>query len=120
MWYAQPSSRPLQVTVALTFAAQYDSNGVVKPFRHPERLRVLRQKASYADVVSTVFSVGSLSRIMSLQVSLSASKDSQRAQETHRGGALRCVSLIQLIFLVHHLSYAIRRLFIPWRSSMIP
>jgi hypothetical protein len=96
--------------VALTFAAQYNSNGVVKPFRHPEWLGVLRQKASCADVVRTVFSDGSLSRVMLLQVSLSASKDSQRAHENNRGGALRCVSLIQLNFLV--LSYVIRRLFI--------
>lgn len=113
MWYARSSSSPLQVTVALTFAAQYDSNGLVEPSTHPDRLRVLRQKASYADVVSTALSDGSLSRIMFLQVSLGASKDSQRAQETDRGGALRCVSLISLIFLVRHLSYAIRLLFIP-------
>ena len=66
MWYAQSSSRHLQVTVALTFAAQYDSNGVFKPLRHPEKLSVLRQKASYAEVVGTVFSGGSLSRLMFL------------------------------------------------------
>ena len=54
------------VTVSLTFAPQYDSNGVVKPFRHPEWLRVLNEKASNADVVSVVFSDGSLSRVMFL------------------------------------------------------
>ena len=35
--------------------AQYSSNGVVKAFRHPDRLRVLRMKSSYADVVSMIF-----------------------------------------------------------------
>lgn len=50
----------------------YDSNGFVKPLRHPECLKILRQKSSYADVVS-----------------LSASRDEQKAIETERGGALR-------------------------------
>jgi len=50
----------------------YDSNGLVKPLRHPECLRILRQRSSYADVVS-----------------LSASKNEQEAIETERGGALR-------------------------------
>ncbi|KAI0270334.1 caspase domain-containing protein [Russula aff. rugulosa BPL654] len=58
---------------ALDLPYVYDSNGVVKPFSHPEILMVLREKASNADVVS-----------------LSASRDDQSAQETHRGGALRC------------------------------
>jgi hypothetical protein len=85
----------LQLTVVLTFFAQYDSNGVVKPFRHQEMLRVLPPKASYANVVGTVFLYRSLSCVMFLQVSLSASKDNQRAQETR---ALQSVSLIRLIF----------------------
>jgi len=50
----------------------YDSNGMVKPIRHPERLRILRRKASYAHIVS-----------------LSASKNEEEAFETERGGALR-------------------------------
>ncbi|KAI0270331.1 peptidase C14, caspase domain-containing protein [Russula aff. rugulosa BPL654] len=58
---------------ALDLPFVYDSNGVVKPFRHPEWLRVLNEKASNADVVS-----------------LSASRDDQSAEETRRGGALRC------------------------------
>ncbi|KAH9995799.1 caspase domain-containing protein [Russula vinacea] len=56
----------------LTYSAQYDSNGMAKPIRHPERLRILRQQGSYADIVS-----------------LSASKDEEEALETERGGALR-------------------------------
>jgi hypothetical protein len=35
--------------------AQYDKHGVVKEFRHPDRLRILRLKSSYADVVRPVF-----------------------------------------------------------------
>jgi hypothetical protein len=58
---------------------------------------MLRQKSSYADVVSTVFSGGSLTPEMSLQVSLSACKDEQEALETGRGGALRWVGLVQLV-----------------------
>jgi len=75
----------------------YDSNGLVKPVRHLESLSMLRQKSSYADVVSTVFSGGSLTPEMSLQVSLSACKDEQEALETGRGGALRWVGLVQLV-----------------------
>jgi len=56
----------------LTYAAQYRSDGVVKKFRHPYRLEVLRQKESKA-----------------VAISLSASKDNQKAGETHLGGALR-------------------------------
>jgi hypothetical protein len=40
----------------MSYSAQYDSNGVVKEFRHPNRLGVLRVKSSYADVVSVVLS----------------------------------------------------------------
>jgi hypothetical protein len=80
---------------------------MVKPWRHPEWLRILRQKASYADVVSTVFSDGSMHPVMSLQISLSASKDEQEALETERGGALRWVSPVQLVLLVYDLSCAV-------------
>ncbi|KAH9995800.1 caspase domain-containing protein [Russula vinacea] len=50
----------------------YDSNGMVKPIKHPERLKILRQRGSRADIVS-----------------LSASRDDEEAFETERGGALR-------------------------------
>jgi len=50
----------------------YDSNGMVKPIRHPERLRILRRRANYAHIVS-----------------LSASKNEEEAFENERGGALR-------------------------------
>ncbi|KAN0120868.1 Peptidase C14, caspase domain containing protein [Russula decolorans] len=73
---------------ALDLPYVYDSNGVVKPFRHPERLSVLRQKASYADVVS-----------------LSASKDNQGARETHHGGALRCAFIDSMMNANDTLSY---------------
>ena len=39
-------------------------------------------------------------------VSLSASRDNQKARETHLGGALRCVSFILLFFLVRSLNRA--------------
>ncbi|KAF8501496.1 metacaspase [Russula emetica] len=73
---------------ALDLPYEYDSNGVVEPFRHPEWLRVLRQKASYADVVS-----------------LSASNDNQRAQETDRGGALRCAFIDSMKMFNNTLSH---------------
>jgi len=66
----------------------YDSNGLVKRLRHPERLRILRQKSSYADVVS-----------------LSASKDEQEAIETERGGALRWAFIESVRTLGHNLTY---------------
>ncbi|KAI0001468.1 peptidase C14, caspase domain-containing protein [Russula compacta] len=50
----------------------YKWDGVVKEIRHSDKLGLLRQKASYADVVS-----------------ISASKDHQLAIDTGRGGALR-------------------------------
>lgn len=53
MSYANGPSSPL--CIAMTKFAQYDSNGVVKMIRHPDRLMVLRMKSSYADVVSTIF-----------------------------------------------------------------
>ena len=52
--------------VALTHSTQYDSNGLAKPLRHPEPLEILRQKSSYADVVSTVLSGGRLPPATSL------------------------------------------------------
>ncbi|KAI0267549.1 peptidase C14, caspase domain-containing protein [Russula aff. rugulosa BPL654] len=65
---------------ALDLPYVYDSNGVVKPFGHPKMLRVLREKASNAEVVS-----------------LCASMDNQRAQEVHRGGgALRCAFIYSM------------------------
>ncbi|KAI0273268.1 peptidase C14, caspase domain-containing protein [Russula aff. rugulosa BPL654] len=51
----------------------YDSNGVFKPLKHPDALRVLLEKASHADVVS-----------------LGACKDNRDAYETPLGGPLRC------------------------------
>ena len=89
----RPSS-PL--CIAMTYFAQYDSNGVAKEITHPDRLKVLHMKSSYADVVSVTFLRGECPIIL-LQVSLSASKDNQRALETGKGGALRWVSLIQLV-----------------------
>ena len=80
---------------------------MVKPFRHPETLRILRQRSSHADVVSNFFPVGSLSPVTFPEISLSASRDEQEALETARGGALRWVSLIELFFLVHDPSRAI-------------
>jgi hypothetical protein len=74
---------------------QYSSKGTVKGFRHPNSAKILRQKASHADVVSAVFQVA-LALVTVLQVSLSACKDNQKANETGRGGALRLVSLINL------------------------
>jgi len=50
----------------------YSSQGVVKENTHPHRLSVLRQKSSYADVIS-----------------IGASKDHQLARETNGKGALR-------------------------------
>jgi len=50
----------------------YTSMGVVKEIRHENILGLLREKASYADVVS-----------------LSASKDNREAAQTWKGGALR-------------------------------
>jgi hypothetical protein len=53
-------------------------------------------KSSYADVVSVTSLRGECPVIL-LQISLSASKDNQRALETSKGGALRWVSFVQLI-----------------------
>jgi hypothetical protein len=66
----------------------YDSNGLVKPVRHLESLSMLRQKSSYADVVS-----------------LSACKDEQEALETGRGGALRWAFIESVRTLGHTLTY---------------
>jgi hypothetical protein len=57
---------------ALDLPYIYDSNGKVKPITHPNKLWLLRLKASRAHVVS-----------------LGASRDNQKAIETHLGGALR-------------------------------
>jgi hypothetical protein len=40
--------------LSMTYSTQYNTHGVVKEFAHPNRLRVLRLKSSYADVVSPV------------------------------------------------------------------
>ena len=80
----------------MTYYGQYNAQGVVKEFRHPNRLKILRQKSSYAHVVST-FSVNEITPVTILQVSLGATKDGRNALETERGGALRRVSLIQPI-----------------------
>jgi len=50
----------------------YNAHGVVKEFGHPNRLRILRQKSSYADVIY-----------------LGVTDDGRNALETKRGGALR-------------------------------
>ncbi|KAI0293765.1 peptidase C14, caspase domain-containing protein, partial [Russula brevipes] len=65
----------------------YSSQGIVKEFTHPYRLRVLRQKLSYADVIS-----------------IGASKDHQLAREANGKGALRSVSIIQLACQLHDLT----------------
>ena len=39
----------------MTYSVQYDARGVVKEFKHPDRLKILRLKSSYADVVRPVF-----------------------------------------------------------------
>lgn len=86
------------------FRMQYDSNGAVKPFGYMDGPWVLQEKASYANVVSIVSLDQRLSRVIFLQVSLSGSKDNQEALETKRGGALKWVGLVQIVFLVHDLS----------------
>jgi hypothetical protein len=101
-------STPVQTAHSpLTYAAQYRSDGVVKKFKHPYRLEVLREKESWAVAVSFIFSSGTLFPEIFLQISLSASKDNQKARETHLGGALRRVGVIQLIFLVDDIGDAI-------------
>ena len=53
------TSTPFQTAPSrLTNAAQYHSDGVVKQFRHPYRLEILRQKESKALAVSATFSSG--------------------------------------------------------------
>ena len=60
-------STPFQAAPSrLTYDAQYRSDGVVKKFKHPYRLEVLRQKESKAVAVSTIFSNGSLSLLIFL------------------------------------------------------
>lgn len=39
----------------MTYPTQYDSNGVVQEFLHPDRLAVLRAKSSNAHVVRIAF-----------------------------------------------------------------
>ncbi|KAI0292168.1 peptidase C14, caspase domain-containing protein [Russula brevipes] len=68
----------------------YSSQGAVKEITHPHRLRVLRQKSSYADVIS-----------------IGASKDHQIASETNGKGALRSASIIQLACHLHDLNRVI-------------
>jgi len=54
----------------------YNAHGVVKEFRHPNRLKILRQKSSYADVVS-----------------LGATKDGRKALETNlRRAFIECLT----------------------------
>jgi len=66
----------------------YSSKGTVKKFRHPNSAKILRQKASHADVVS-----------------LSACKDNQKANETVRGGALRLAFVDCLNASQHSITY---------------
>jgi hypothetical protein len=40
--------------VILTYSTQYSSKGVVKEIKHENKLGLLREKASYADVVGVV------------------------------------------------------------------
>lgn len=80
------------------FRMQYDSHGEVKPFGYMDGPWVLQQKASNADVVRIVFSNERLPRVVFPQVSLSGSKDNQEALETDKGGALKWVGLVQMVF----------------------
>jgi metacaspase-1 len=66
----------------------YSSMGVVKEIKHENKLGLLREKASYADVVS-----------------LSASKDSQNAEETQKGGALRLAFINCLTTFEYNVTY---------------
>jgi len=66
----------------------YSSKGVVKEIKHQNKLGLLREKASYADVVS-----------------LSASKDSRTAKETRKGGALRLAFINCLTTFRYNVTY---------------
>jgi len=60
-------STPFQPALSrLTYAAQYRSDGVVKQFRHPYRLEVLREKESKAVAVSAILSSERLSPVILL------------------------------------------------------
>jgi len=37
------------------YLVKYNSGGVVKKFKHPQKSEVVRMKSSYADVVSALF-----------------------------------------------------------------
>lgn len=61
--YCMPT--PFQTAPSrLTYTAQYRSDGVVKQFRHPYRLEVLREKESKAVAVSAIFLSGNLCPII--------------------------------------------------------
>jgi len=66
----------------------YSSKGVVKEIKHQNKLGLLREKASYADVVS-----------------LSASRDSEGARETQKGGLLRLAFINCLITFQYKVTY---------------
>ena len=52
-WYATSSSSP--IFAALIYLVQYNSDGIVKKFKHPFKSEVVRMKSSYADIVSAFF-----------------------------------------------------------------
>ena len=75
----------------LTYSAQYDSHGRLKPSNRA----IVQRKSSEADVVSAVLSGETPNLTTAFQISLSACKDSERAFEAREGGALRKVCVIE-------------------------
>ena len=84
----------------LTYFAQYDSHGWLKP----SNPAVVQRKSSEADVVSAVLSGETPNLTTAFQISLSACKDSERAFEAREGGALRRVSVVYPVRHSHDLS----------------
>ena len=76
----------------MTYSAQYDSNGMLKK-NWPD---IIQRKKSDAVVVSAVLSDETPTLKTSIQISLSACKDSRKAYEMPGGGALRLVGLFSL------------------------
>ena len=62
----------------------------------PKQVMALEREGKRCGSCKSVVSGGSLPPVMFQQVSLSASKDGERARETHLGGALRCVRFFYL------------------------
>lgn len=71
-------------------SAQYDLHGHLKPCNQ----KVIQLKSSEADVVSAILSSETPTLTTAFQISLSTSKDSERAFEGGEGGALRKVRVI--------------------------